>query len=921
MSFPVVPGYEIVAELGRGGMGVVYLAWQCSLQRHVALKMILTGPHAEPMARARFRTEAEAAARLQHPNIVQIHEVGEQDGRPFFSLEYVGGGNLAQKVAGKALPEQEAALLVETLARAMHHIHQRAILHRDLKPNNILLTEDGTVKISDFGLAKLVDRSGGPTRTEGLIGTPNYMSPEQAAGNSKKIGVPADVYSLGAILYELLTGRAPFYGTNVLDTLELVRTQDPVRPRRLRSLVSLDLETICLKCLEKEPSNRYLSALALAEDLQRFGRGEPIQARPIAVWQRLWRSARRRPTLVAKLASATALLCVLLVSGWYLRVAGQLAHQRAEERYQNFAQRRNEALFHGLLAPDRGSLFLGAEATVHAKAAASAAREALALAGIKPGAAAPAVDQSFPASRASEVAADCYTLLLVLASTRGQHPFPEHGGGERYQEALHLLDGACKLGFETQAYHLRRAHLLEQVGEREEARKEKDRAYSLLPAGALDHFLIGEEQYRRGDWEGASDSFNRTLALQPGHFWAQFFLAVCHLRAQRWEAAKAGLNACLTQQPEFLWAYVFRSFANEKLRALPDAQADFQRALQLNPNEDARYVLFLTRGILHFHQREWDRAATDFCSAMTLKPDQYNAYLNLAQVYLAQGQLEHAQEQMQRAMRLQPPADAVFSYHVERGRELLRERKYQDAIQACDAAQALAPDQPLPSEVRARALLALGFYEQAEESFGAYLRKGGEAVRDVFVGRGRARMKLAKYPEAVEDYTRALERAPNGDLYQHRGWAHFFADAWRLALRDFTRAIELEPEVGDAYAGRGLARVMLGDYRGAVADADIALRRNPCTPEMMHNIACIFAQAVARAEANGEEDQALVADYRCRALEAVHQTLNMLHPEERLSFWWDKIVPDAALAPIRNDAGFKRLQEEMFRLSQPGMKK
>jgi serine/threonine-protein kinase len=906
-DLPVVPGYEIVAELGRGGMGVVYLARQCSLKRPVALKMILATARADPTARVRFRTEAEAVARLQHPNIVQIYEVGESDGRPFLSLEYVAGGSLEDKVASTPQPEREAALLVEDLARAVHYTHQRGILHRDLKPNNVLMTADGAPKITDFGLAKFADQGGGPTRTEALLGTPSYMSPEQAAGNTKKIGVGADVYSLGAILYELLTGRAPFRGATALNILEQVRTREPVPPRRWRRSVSRDLETICLKCLEKEPDHRYPSALALAEDLRRFLDGEPIQARPVPVWQRLWKSARRRPALVARLLGAVALLCVLLTSGWYFGVADQLTRQRAEEKYRQFVQHRNAALFYGLLAPDDGALFLGAGATGNVKAAESAAREALLVAGVEPGAAMPAVDRSFPAQRRSEVAVDCYTLLLVLASITDK-PEARARDNERHQEALRLLESASKLGFQTQAYHLRRAHFLEQVGELEEARKDRDRARSLPLEGALDHFLIGEEQYRRGDWEGARNSFNRAIALQPGHFWAQFFLAVCHLKSQQWEAAKVGLNACLSRQPDFVWAYLFRSFANEKLQALPEAEADFSKALQLNPNEDARYVLLLTRGILHFNQKELERAAADFRAAMALKPDQCNAYFNLAHVYLARGQFEQAAEEARKALGLRPPVQATWGYLVARGRHLLQDKRYEDALQACDAALVLSPEQPLPFAVRARALLRLGRYDQAEASFDDYLQKGGEAVPDVFRGRGLARMKLGKYPDAVEDYTRALERAPSGDLYQHRGWAHFFSDAWKLALRDFTKAIELAPEAGDAYTGRGLARVMLGDHRGAVADAEAALRRRPDTPEMMHNIACIFAQAVARAEAAREEDRkVLVGDYRRRALEAIHQTLEMLRPEERVSFWRDKILPDAALAPIRNDAEFERL--------------
>jgi tetratricopeptide (TPR) repeat protein len=407
-------------------------------------------------------------------------------------------------------------------------------------------------------------------------------------------------------------------------------------------------------------------------------------------------------------------------------------------------------------------------------------------------------------------------------------------------------------------------------------------------------------------------SFNPALSLQPAHFWAQFFLAVCHLKVRRWQAAKAGLNACLAQQPDFVWAYLFRSFAHEQLREVPEAEADFQQALQLNPNEDARYVLFLARGILHFNQRELEHAAGDFRSAMVLKPEQYNAYLNLAQVFLGQDRFDEAQEQLRRALRLRPPVQVVASYHLERGRSLLRQKRYDEAIRACEAALELSPLQPPPHEVRGRALLALGRFEQAERSFDQYLHRGGEAKSDVFRGRGLARMKLAKYAEAEDDYTRALQQAPDADIYQHRGWARFFADAWKLALRDFAKAIELDPAPGDAYVGRGLARVMLGHYREAVADAEAALCRKPRTPEMMHNIACIFAQAVARAEADLQQQdwQSLATGYRRRALQAVHQTLAMLPPQAKLSFWRDKILPDPALKPIRTEAEFKRLQEE-----------
>jgi tRNA A-37 threonylcarbamoyl transferase component Bud32 len=308
-----IPGYELLAELGRGGMGVVYQARQTKLHRLVALKMILAGGHAGAADLARFQTEAEAIARLQHPNIVQVHEVGEHEGKPFLALEFCSGGSLEKKLNGTPLPPREAAQLIETLARAMDAAHRQHVVHRDLKPANVLLTGDGTPKITDFGLAKQLDAAS-HTQTNAILGTPSYMAPEQAGARSKDIGPATDVYALGAILYELLTGRPPFKAATPLDTVLQVVSDEPVPPTQLQSKTPRDLETICLKCLHKEPGKRYATAAALADDLRRFQAGEPIQARPVGRVERGAKWVRRNPalalmaiTLMLTLIAATAI--------------------------------------------------------------------------------------------------------------------------------------------------------------------------------------------------------------------------------------------------------------------------------------------------------------------------------------------------------------------------------------------------------------------------------------------------------------------------------------------------------------------------------------------------------------------------------------------------------------------------------------
>jgi WD40 repeat protein len=364
-KLPTIPGYDLLEELGRGGMGVVYRAMDLRLKRPVALKMILAGDHAARELHDRFRIEAEAVAHLQHPNIVQIYEIGEHNGLPYFALEYINGGCLTDLLGGKPMPPKVAAELLRALARAMQFAHERGIVHRDLKPANVLLrrksesqgpkpetkpeeagSEVGSrvsefePKITDFGLAKRMDGSKEQhTRSGSILGTPSYMAPEQAEGRNRDVGPATDIWALGAILYEMLTGRPPFLGATAVDTLLQISHNDPVPPLRLQPRLPRDLDTIVLKCLEREPHKRYASAAALADDLDRFLKDEPIQARPIGPLERAGKWVRRQPTLAALVAvSVLAVLIGLAGVSWYnARLQGlltQVQKQHEQTRHQ-----------------------------------------------------------------------------------------------------------------------------------------------------------------------------------------------------------------------------------------------------------------------------------------------------------------------------------------------------------------------------------------------------------------------------------------------------------------------------------------------------------------------------------------------------------------------------------------------------------
>jgi serine/threonine-protein kinase len=678
-DLPKIPGHELHELLGRGGMGIVYKARHVRLNRSVAVKMLLTGAHASPESRERFLREAEAAAGLRHPNIVQVHDLGEQDGLPYFTMEFVEGGNLAQKLADTPLPPRQASALVATLAEAVQAAHRSGIVHRDLKPSNILLTADGMPKISDFGLARRMEGEAGLTWTGIAIGTPSYMAPEQAEARPLTSGPAVDIYALGAILYELLTGRPPFRAETAAETVRQVISQDPVPPSRLNGKVPRDLETIGLKCLNKEPHLRYASAAALAADLHRFLAGEAIAARPDGRLARLARRVRRRPVLSAAVAVGTLFTVALLGGGLWL-ISDRAAVARAIEAKRATTERAADADLREMgewmrkaswpeakIALDRAKARLGDRESDDLRERLGQAQRDLDLV-IK-----------LDAIRLKRVTHGELAFYKAQANRDYAEAFQQAGLGRTHDESsivaaminASAVRGALVVAVDDWvvcAADAAQRGWLGKVTRQADPDPEGWRDRILDPAAwddpaALSELartvparqsvslllILGERLKAVG---GDAPSFlKRVQKDHPADFWANLVLGNVLLRYRKPEQASGYYRAALASRPRAAVGYCAVGDALRHQNLLDEATEYYKMALRLDPDYARAYS---DLGLVLQAEDRLDEAIDSYRHAVRLDPTYAWAHHNLANALQIQGRLDEAYHHGQQADRLDP---------------------------------------------------------------------------------------------------------------------------------------------------------------------------------------------------------------------------------------------------------------------------
>ncbi len=841
--------YRLLGELGHGGMGIVYKAFDTELKRTVALKMLLCEESGvETQQVKRFMIEARAAAKLKHPNIVQLHDFGEEYGRHYFTMDYVEGISLEDALADRKrqrLSPKRISEIIRDVADALGYAHSKGIIHRDIKPANILLDRDGKPFLTDFGLAKEVrglEKS--LTLTGVIMGTPYYMSPEQARGD-KRIDRRSDIFSLGVIMYEALTGRKPFAGTQIYEILNKVIDTDPPTLRSVSRLVHRDIETICMKCLDKEKQRRYRSAKELSDDITRYLEGEPILARPSGLPTKIWKKAKKnRITSVSIAATAAIFLIVimsLLVSSARTSAKIEVYMRQAQEEFdeRNFADAR--ALCEKILelSPgDRTAEELRRKCISEiARLDEESRREretALALVRQK--------------TQAQEIRARAQAIIDRLKSTRT--PWERITACD---EALEI-DPTFGLAWQEKGYAYK------ELRDYDKAFECFTKAIGLTPQLAYSYYeRAWITQSVRKKLEDAVPDFEKVIQLDPGSHIAHFSKGYVEALRRNYDAAIAHYTKAIEIFPQYDTAYHDRGYARQQKGDLDGAIEDYSKAIEIDPT---LIMAYLNRGNARSAKNDLDGAVADYEKVIEIDPKNAGAYCNRGNVRARKGNHSGAVADYSKAIKLDPElAEAYYS----RGLHSYHRGDIDKAIADWTKAIEIKPDYAHAYYNRGVARKskddtegALADYEkaiQADPYFPApYLNRGrireenGDldgAVADydkiieinpnharAYINRGAVRSQKGDLDGAIADCTKSIEIEP-GDAraYLNRGVAWHRKGNLKGAIEDYTKAIEINPLFTLAYTNRGVARDTSGDLKGAIEDFEQLLKMAPNDPQ------------------------------------------------------------------------------------------
>jgi eukaryotic-like serine/threonine-protein kinase len=900
-TLPSIPGYEVQTILGRGGMGVVYRARQLQLNRIVALKMLLLGEYANATERKRFLREAMAVARLSHPNIVQVYDLGECSGRPYFTMEFVEGGTLADKLRGTPYPANAAAALVRTLAEAVQVAHEAAIIHRDLKPSNILLMPGGAPKISDFGLAREVDSVASITLGGAYLGTPSYMAPEQAGGKTGDISPKSDVYSLGAILYELLTGRPPFQGETPVDTIRQVLNQEPVPPARLNGRVPRDLQTICLQCLNKDPKRRYGSAAALADDISRFQRSEPIAARPTGIIERTGKWIWRNPALASMLLAAVV-LCAVGVgvafrfmteraatiraaemdlqevseaeqrSDW---TAAAAALDRARVRMQNgtipslkeqleddqrdlaFGQRLESIGLNrmSLVDPIFGGLFDNDAAD--AAYSNEFRQSGLGSIGDDPAAVARRINQSNVRS-ALIAALDDWAICAgdedhrrwLFEVARRSDPDPT-GWRDRARDpsvgsAAMLTKLAESDGASNQPVRLLTAlgERLENVGAGSEAIAFLRRVQAQYPDHFWANFILADALRKSGNCAESVRYFQAAIALRPQSTVAIGNLGMALAADNRTEEAADQFREEVRIDPQSSHAHYSLGLALRKLGRAQEAAAELGESVRLKSDgADHQYNLALAL----VDEGQLDEATDHFRAAIKLDPTLADAYYNLGLVMQKEGASAEAIGEFRQAIKLKPN-NAPAEYCL--GLALKSEGKLGEAIEHLSRATQIDPRDANAHYNLGLALMVAGQNDKAIDQFQTAIRIDPTEA-EVHYNLGLALMVTGQNDKAIDQFQAAIALDPSqADVRYNLGLALMATGQRAKAVDQFQAAIELDPSQANVHYNLGLALMATGQKDKAIDQFQAAIAIDPKQADLHYNLGVVLMT-------EGKNDQAV----------------------------------------------------------------